>query len=158
MEAKQAYRKSLSLILRTSWVVSSAIDSKGWPDNSYRTNFSCERRYPSLAKFLNRKKLETYFPINRYSSRLQDIIASPKVALYYYDVCTGEMCQVQGEMKVVKSDKIRRQMWIEEWDRLCPDGIDGDEYVLLHFVGHTLKYYDGTSDSFWGRIDSGEGK
>lgn len=154
MDAKKAYRKAVNLICRTQWVISSIIDEKGWPDNAIRTNFACTARFPALAKKLNHKTLENYFPINSYSSRLGDITACPKTALYYFDVTTKEVCQVQGLIRVVKDEKTRRLFWQQDWNRQCPDGVDGDEYTLLRFEGANLKYYDGVADSYWGPIEA----
>lgn len=152
MEAKKAYRKALALITRTHWVLSSTIDKNGWPDNAIRTNFSCAARYPQMAKKLNYKKLECYFPMNSYSSRMDEIVASPKTSLYYHDITSGEVCQLQGYMRVVKDEKTRRAFWQPQWEKQCPDGADGDEYTLLHFEAVRLQYYDGTADSYWGPV------
>ena len=153
MEAKTAYNKALKLIQRANWVLCGAISSAdGWPDNSYRTNFANPKKYPSLAKHIDYKKLENYFPINKYSTRLQSILKCPKNTLYYYDITTGEICQLKGKMSIVKSAKKRMELWQDEWEKQFPDGPTDEDYMLLHFQAVWLQYYDGTSDSFWGLL------
>lgn len=154
MDAKKAYHRALKLIQRAPWVIVSAVDDAGWPDNAMRTNFSCVARFPALCKKANAKKLEGYSPINSYSTRLKHIIQHPKVALSYYDATTGETCHVQGFMRVVKDEKIRCELWQKDWEGHCPDGVNGDEYTLIRFEGVNIKYYDGKADCYWGPIDS----
>jgi len=153
MQPKTAYNNALSLIQRAPWVLCTAISSSdGWPDNSYRTNFSNVKKYPSLAKKIDYKKLENYFPINKYSTRLQSILASPKVTLYFYDITTGEICQLKGKMSIVQNAKERMELWQDEWERQFPDGPTDEDYVLLHFEAVWLQYYDGSSESYWGLL------
>ncbi len=152
MQPKTAYNKALQFIQRASWVLCTAISSTdGWPDHSYRTNFANIKKYPSLAKKIDYKKLENYFPINKYSTRLKSISNSPKVTLYFYDITTGEICQLKGKMRVVKSAKKRIELWQDEWERQFPDGPTDEDYMLLHFQATWLQYYDG-SDSYWGLL------
>lgn len=152
MHPKTAYNKVLQLVQRASWVLCTAISSTdGWPDHSYRTNFANIKKYPSLAKKIDYKKLENYFPINKYSTRLRSIVNSPKVTLYFYDITTGEICQLKGKMRVVKSAKKRIELWQEEWVHQFPDGPMDEDYMLLHFQANVLQYYDG-SDSYWGLL------
>lgn len=158
MEAKKAYRGALRLMLRMPWLLATIIDKKGWPDNAIRTNFAYKNRFPELADKINHKTLDNYLPMNSYSTRVHDVIACPKGALYYYDPDTKEACQVQGIMKLVKDEKVRREVWHQEWEIQCPGGPDGDEYALVHFEGTHLKYYDGVSDSYWGPIEADEEK
>lgn len=152
MEAKTAYRKALHLIQRTSWVIATAVTPEGWPESALRTNNACALRFPALKKLLNHKKLANCFEINSYSARLQIIAKNPKVALYYYDVCSGERVKIIGYSRVVKDKKKLAAFWQPEWEKLCPDGIDGDEYSLLLFEGFNLRYYDGVSESYDGPI------
>ncbi len=140
---------------RAPWVIVSAIDENGWPDNALRTNFSCQARFPALCKKANAKKLGCYFPINSYSTRLGHIVKRPKVALSYYDANTAETCDIQGFMRVVQDKKTRRELWQKGWEKHCPDGVEGEEYTLLCFEGTALKYYNGKSDCYWGPIEDG---
>lgn len=153
MEAKTGYNKALKLIQRSNWVLCTALSSTdGWPDHSYRTNFANIKKYPSLAKKIDYKKLENYFPINKYSTRLQSVLDCPKVTLYFYDITTGETCQLKGKINIVNSPKKRMELWQEEWEKQFADGPTDEEYVLLHFQAVWLQYYDGHSDSFWGLL------
>ncbi|WP_458401832.1 pyridoxamine 5'-phosphate oxidase family protein [Candidatus Avelusimicrobium sp.] len=152
MEAKTAYNKALKLIQRATWVLSCAVDADGWPDNAYRTNFANIYRYPSLAKKIDYKKLENYFPINKYSSRLKQFLLCPKTTLYFYDISTGEICQLKGKMDVVKNPARRAELWQEEWQRQFPEGVNDEDFMLIHFQADILQYYDGFSDSFWGPL------
>lgn len=152
MEAKIAYTRALKLIQRTTWVLSCAIDDKGWPDNSYRTNFANVNRYPALAKKIDYKKLENYFPINKYSTRLQHLLECPNTTLYFYDITTGEICQLKGKMEIVKNAAKRVELWQDEWEKQFPDGPHDEDFMLLHFQANVLQYYDGVNDSFWGDL------
>ncbi len=153
MNPKTAYNKALKLIQRTTWVLCTVVSSSdGWPDHSYRTNFANVNRYPSLAKEIDYTKLENYFPINKYSTRLVSILNSPKTTLYFYDITTGEICQLKGKMGIVENAKRRIKLWQPEWERQFPEGPTDEDYMLLHFQAEWLQYYDGFSDSFWGLL------
>ncbi len=152
MEAKTAYRKAFNLTQRTSWVIATAMTRDGWPESALRTNNACALRFPALKKLLNHKKLANCFEINSYSPRLQIIAKNPKVSLYYYDICSGERVNIIGYSRVVKDKKTLAEFWQPAWEKLCPDGIDGDEYSLLLFEGVRLRYYAGVSDSYDGPI------
>ena len=153
MQPKIAYNKALKLIQRTTWVLCTVVSSSdGFPDHSYRTNFANVYRYPSLAKKIDYKKLESYFPINKYSTRLTSILNSPKTTLYFYDITSGEICQLKGKTGLVESAKKRAELWQDEWVKQFPDGPTDEDYMLIHFQAEWLQYYDGFSDSYWGLL------
>lgn len=151
MDEKTAYRKALNLIKRSNWLIASAIDSNEWPDNAFRINYANPKRFPVIAKHINYKIMENYFPIHKYSSRWNDLQARPKATLYYYDVTTGEICQLHGVTREVKDPHIKAALFHKDWETQFPDGPTDEDYVLLRFEMKILKYYDGVSDSFIGK-------
>lgn len=152
MEAKKSYRQALSLIQRSTWLLACSIDEAGFPDNAYRVNLANTRRFPALAKKIDYKKLENYFPLNRYSTRFRQAMNCPKTSLYYYDVTTGEICQLKGFCTLVKDPKICAQFWQQDWENQFPDGVNDPDFALMRFEARDLQYYDGTKEAFWGML------
>jgi general stress protein 26 len=133
VKTEEIKKGCIELIETAPAVYVSSIGEGGYPHTRSLFNLRNKEQFPSLAHLFegHQDDFMTYFSTNTSSSKLRQIIANPKVSLYY---CKPEQflgLMLAGDMEIVKEHDIKKALWVEGWERYYPSGRHDPDYTVL---------------------------
>lgn len=106
---------------------------EGFPDTRHMSN--------ALNRGLT--ELELYYMTNKKSYKVEQIIQTPKVCVYYYNPETRHAIRLFGTMIIQENMFIKKKYWNSEFSAYGYTGSDDPNFILLHFVPQFYKFYIG---------------
>ena len=82
-----------------------------------------------------------WFSTVNHSEKVDGCRQYPKASLYFYDPNQFIGVSLSGSVEVIDTPEQKRVFWQDGDDMFYPNGIDGDDYVILKFTTQTGKLY-----------------
>jgi general stress protein 26 len=67
---------------------------------------------------------------------------NPNIALYFY--VTKERLKgvtLYGKTEFIEDEKIKKNIWEDDWDKYYPQGLNDPDYTLIKFNPKKAKFY-----------------
>jgi general stress protein 26 len=87
--------------------------------------------YPGIAERARRDGFAVYLATSRKSSKVREIVADPRVSLYYCVPARYEGVTLNGTARIADDKDLRRALWCEAWRIYWPDGLADPDYCVL---------------------------
>lgn len=137
-------RETVLQIMRNApVVVLSTINGAGYPESRALMNLANAKQYPALTDKLlqDSGNVTVYLSTNTSSSKVAQVRANPRAALYY---CIPEKylgVWLSGEMEVVTDQEEKDRFWIDGWEMYYPKGRTDEDYCLLRMTAARMRLY-----------------
>lgn len=82
-----------------------------------------------------------WFSTVNHSEKVDGCRQYPKASLYFYDPGQFIGVSLSGSVEVIDNPEQKRVFWQDGDEMFYPNGIDGDDYVILKFTTQTGKLY-----------------
>lgn len=124
-------------------MVLSTINDAGYPESRALLNLANEKQYPTLADKLLQDSgpLTVYFSTNTSSSKVAQVRANPRSALYYCLPETYHGVWLSGDIEVVTDQEEKDRFWVEGWEVYYPKGRTDEDYCLLRMAAARMRLY-----------------
>lgn len=99
------------------------VDSTGYPHARIMDPFKPE------------ENIVIWLGTNRYSRKVKEITANPKVTLFYYDNKGNGYVSLEGNAYLVDDADKKKEYWKPEWERFYQNKKD---YILIKFIPERL--------------------
>lgn len=86
--------------------------------------------------------LDVWLGTSRRSRKAAQLRADSRATLAYEDDGKGAAVVLVGRVQIVDALEERRRRFMPSWWAFYPDGPEGDDYVLLHFVPDRVEVWD----------------
>ncbi|HNY30090.1 MAG TPA: pyridoxamine 5'-phosphate oxidase family protein [Fibrobacteria bacterium] len=93
------------------------------------------------------KGFSTWIATNTSSTKVRQLRANPKAAIYFADAQRFEGLTLQGEVVEILDPAIRRGIWTDSWAMYYPGGLDGGDFTVFGFHPARARYYHGLAVS-----------
>jgi len=90
----------------------------------------------AMDPFLPEEDFTIWMATNPKSKKVKEVMANPKVTLYYFDKNDPGYVTMQGEAVLVNDQKSKEKFWKEEWKNFYKDR--KTNYLLIKFTPSTL--------------------
>jgi len=101
--------------------------------------------YPGICERARRDGFAVYLATSRKSSKVREIVADPRVSLYYCVPARYEGVTLNGTARIVDDEDLRRALWCEAWRIYWPDGLGNPDYCVLRVDPDVLFGWCGTT-------------
>lgn len=120
----------------------STISADGYPITRVMFNLHNAVRFPKQAAFLaGLDDFCIYLGTNAASSKVSQVLQTPRMSLYYHVPSSWQGMLVAGEAEVVTDPAIRHGLWQDEWSMYYQGGVDGDDYTIVRLRPAFAEYY-----------------
>lgn len=111
----------------------STVGNDGFPYTRAIFNLRNIEQYPTLAKlFVDHKDdLLVYFTTNTSSLKVEQIKKNPVVSIYYCVPREFRGAMIGGLMEIVIDKNLKKELWIDGWERYYPEGVKDSDYTVL---------------------------
>ena len=82
-----------------------------------------------------------WFSTVNHSEKVDGCRQYPKASLYFFDPNQFIGVSLSGSVEVIDDFEQKRAFWQDGDEMFYPNGIDGDDYVILKFTTQTGKLY-----------------
>lgn len=133
MNESEIKQECIKLMETTDVAYLSTIDSNGFPQIRAMVNLRNKKQFPNLAcEFIEHQDdFLIYMTTDTASVKFKQIIANPKVSVYFCDSKQIRGLMLVGELEVVTDKDIKKRFWQDDWKIHYPSGVDGPEYNIL---------------------------
>jgi general stress protein 26 len=104
-----------------------------------------EDGYPNTKAMLPPVKREGikvfYWHTNSPSMRIKQYRNNPKASVYFCDKRFFRGVMLKGTMDVLDDEKIKKEIWRDEFETYYKGGADGDDFIILRFTAKSGRYY-----------------
>jgi general stress protein 26 len=104
-----------------------------------------EDGYPNTKAMLPPVKREGikvfYWHTNSPSMRIKQYRNNPKACVYFCDKRFFRGVMLKGTMDVLDDEKIKKEIWKEEFETYYNGGADGGDFIILKFTAESGRYY-----------------
>ncbi len=130
-----------SQLMNTTEVAYFTTVDDGVPYTRALENLRNEKKFPKLSKMFagHRNDLLAYFSTNTSSTKVKHIQKNPVVSVYYCK--PNEYCGVMlgGLIEIITDQNIKEGLWEEGWERYYPEGVEDEDYTVLHLLPNHLR-------------------
>jgi general stress protein 26 len=116
-------------------VILATCDCTSYPDARHLTNALNQHRIDN--------QIDLYFMTTRNSPKHIQMQKNPKCVLYYFNPTTRYAIRLFGEMTFITDTSTRKKFWSSEYERYGYHGPTDSNFILLHFIAKSYKYYLG---------------
>jgi general stress protein 26 len=119
------------------------IGADGYPSIRAMLNLRNPNMYPRLAGIFkgHREDLLVYFTTNTSSGKVAQVMANPRVSVYYCIPGDWRGLMLVGDMEVVADAGVKHSLWQEEWSMYYPGGPGDPDYAILRLLPRLGKGY-----------------
>jgi general stress protein 26 len=82
-----------------------------------------------------------YWHTNTSSVRIQQYKNNPKACIYFYDKRFFRGVMLKGTMEVLEDNKIKQEIWKDEFTMYYKKGINDPDFVIIKFTAKNGRYY-----------------
>jgi len=104
-----------------------------------------EDGYPNTKAMLPPVKREGikifYWHTNSPSMRIKQYRNNPKACVYFCDKRFFRGVMLKGTMDVLDDEKIKKEIWKDEFETYYKGGADGGDFIILKFTAESGRYY-----------------
>jgi general stress protein 26 len=104
-----------------------------------------ENGYPNTKAMLppcKREGIKTfYWHTNSPSMRIKHYQNNPKACIYFYDKRFFRGVMLKGEMEVLDDEKIKKELWKDEFEKYYTGGMNGGDFTIIKFTAESGRYY-----------------
>ena len=104
-----------------------------------------EDGYPNTKAMLPPVKREGikvfYWHTNSPSMRIKQYKNNPKACVYFCDKRFFRGVMLKGTMDVLDDEKIKKEIWRDEFETYYKGGADGGDFIILKFTAESGLYY-----------------
>ena len=109
---------------------------------------TCGDAYPDarhVTNAMNRDatNLNLFFMTGRDTPKYNQLQKDPLCCLYYFNPANRHSVRLYGEIKFVDDIQIRKKYWRDEYKKFGYSGAESDDFILMHFVPNSYKFYIG---------------
>ncbi len=101
--------------------------------------------YPGIADVARRDGFTVYLTTSRKSRKVQEVIADPRVSLYYSLPERFEGVTLNGSAVLDEDEDLRRALWCDAWRIYWPEGLTDPDYCVLRFTPQAIFGWRGTT-------------
>src|SRR5215469_14963019 len=104
-----------------------------------------ENGYPNTKAMLapcKREGIKTfYWHTNSPSMKIKHYKNNSKACIYFYDKRFFRGVMLIGSMEVLDDQKIKNELWKDEFEKYYTGGKDGGDFIVIKFTAETGRYY-----------------
>jgi len=133
MEEKAIKQECLKLMQTANAIYLGTIGSDGFPHIRMMSNLKNKEENPGLVDILKQFKGDfvMHFVTSKSSTKMQQIKANPKVSAYLSNPAEFHTLMLSGEVKEIKDQEFKKQLWQDGWEMHWPGGADDPEFTVL---------------------------
>jgi len=133
MDVEEAKKISIELMESSKAVYLTTIDSEGYPITRAMFNLRNREQFPEFSDFFNQliNPFEIYISTNTASSKTSHIKKNPRISVYFCEPEDFKGVMFGGEVDIIKDMEIKRQIWLDWWDKYYREGLEDPDYTLL---------------------------
>jgi general stress protein 26 len=144
LNEEEIKKQIASIMEKSEAVFVSTIDEKGNPDIRAMFNLRRKMQFPKIADIIDDyyEKFVTFLSTNTSSSKINQMKLNPNIALYFY--VTKERLKgvtLYGKTEFIEDEKIKKDIWEDDWDKYYPQGLKDPDYTLIKFNPKKAKFY-----------------
>ena len=119
--------------------------SNGVPYTRALENLRNEKKFPKASKIFvgHRNELLVYFSTNTSSTKVSQIQKNPAVSSYYCKPKEYRGVMLGGLIKIINNQNIKEGLWEEGWERYYPEGVEDEDYTILHLLPKHIRGWNG---------------
>jgi general stress protein 26 len=119
--------------------------SNGVPYTRALENLRNEKKFPKASKMFadHRNDLLIYFSTNTSSTKVKQIKKNPAVSVYYCKQKEYLGVMLGGLIKIITDQNIKEGLWEEGWERYYPEGVEDEDYTVLHLLPNHIRGWNG---------------
>ncbi|MHA2247103.1 MAG: pyridoxamine 5'-phosphate oxidase family protein [Candidatus Hodarchaeales archaeon] len=108
----------------------------GVPYTRALENLRNEKKFPKSSKMFagHKNDLLVYFGTNTSSTKIKHILKNPAVSAYYCKPNKYRGVMLGGSIEIITDQNIKEGLWEEGWERYYPEGINDEDYSVLHLL------------------------
>ncbi len=135
--------KVFDVISKAPMAICTTMNAESYPESRALLNLANAAQYPELSRRIIsvRNGIELYFTTNTSSSKIQQIGANPRVALYYCLAGEFRGVWVSGDMEIISDSRIKKEFWTEGWEMYYPLGCEDTDYTLMRVKAKRIRAY-----------------
>jgi general stress protein 26 len=143
MDVEEAKNFSIELMKSSKAIYLTTIDSEGYPITRAMFNLRNSEQFPEFSKFFNElaNPFEIYISTNTSSSKTSHIEKNPKVSVYFCEPELFKGVMFGGDVEFIKDKNIKRQIWLDWWDKYYLKGLEDPDYTLLRLKPKVAHVY-----------------
>jgi general stress protein 26 len=104
-----------------------------------------EHGYPNTKAMLPPVKREGikifYWHTNSPSKKVNQYKNNPKACIYFCDERSFQGAMLKGNMEVLDDEKIKKEIWKDEFDIYYKGGANGGDFIIIKFTAENGRYY-----------------
>jgi general stress protein 26 len=133
MDTTELKEASVELMAQAECALLTTIGTDGYPHTRALFNLRNRSAFPKQAALLAKQddELRVYFSTNTSSVKVREIVANPRVAVYYCDPSSIHGLMLRGEMTIVDDRAVKDALWSDGWERYYPKGPADPDYCVL---------------------------
>jgi general stress protein 26 len=133
MNVEDAKKISLELMKSSKAAYLTTIDSEGYPITRAMFNLRNIEQFPEFIEFFEKltNPFEIYISTNTASSKTSHIKKNPKISIYFCEPEVFKGVMFGGDVEVINDMGIKRQIWLNWWDKYYREGLEDPDYTLL---------------------------
>jgi len=143
MDVKEAKKLSFELMESSKAIYLTTIDSEGYPITRAMFNLRNIEQFPEFSKFFNELEnpFEIYISTNTASSKTSHIKKNPKISVYFCEPELFKGVMFGGDVEFIKDKNIKRQIWLDWWDKYYLKGLEDPDYTLFRLKPKVAHVY-----------------
>ena len=143
MDVEEAKKICLELMKSSKAAYFTTIDARGYPITRAMFNLRNSEQFPEFSKFFNEltNPFEIYISTNTASSKISHIKKNPKISVYYCEPDDFKGVMFGGEVEIIYDMDIKRQIWLNWWDKYYREGLEDPDYTLLRLKPKVAHVY-----------------
>lgn len=144
MNEKEIMQLAIQLINSTEVAYFTTV-SNGIPYTRALENLRNEKKFPKASKMFakHRNDLTIYFSTNTSSAKVKQIQKNPAVSVYYCKPKKYLGVMIGGFIRIITDQNIKEGLWEEGWERYYPEGVEDDDYTILHLIPKHIRGWNG---------------
>ena len=134
---------SVKLMQEAKAACLTTIDEHGYPHTRAVFNLRNKNQFSTLTKVFESHKedLLIYISTNNSSSKLEHIRNNTAVSLCITDPESFRGVTLGGDIAIVTDKKIKRDLWLDWWDKYYPKGREDEDYTILELQPKTVEVW-----------------
>jgi general stress protein 26 len=129
----------------------STVNPNGYPETRAMLNLFNPEMFPKLKKYFD-NDFVFYFTTNTSSEKIKHTILNKKASIYFVQANSFGGLLFTGEIKIVKDNKVKQNLWQEGWTMYYKGGVEDPDYAVLRFQAKIYKYYNGQFEVVTGEV------
>ena len=134
---------SIKLMQEANVTCFTTMDETGYPHTRAIFNLRNIKQFPTLAKIFENQKedLLIYISTNTSSTKVKHIRTNTAVSLCFTDPEDFRGLTLGGDIEIVTDETIKKELWLDWWNKYYPKGIEDEDYTILMLQPKTVEVW-----------------